>query len=377
MSASSVKMIENCPRLWRHEYLDGNRSPSGKFALIGTAGHSVVESYLKGEIAADAIGKHPALIDVGDPLERQKVVDYARSKETKKRRLIGTEIEFLVQVAPGILPVKGYIDAAYLHPDGTVEIEDHKSNRSRETAEDWAVRIQPRLYSLVARRFLWPEAKKIRFTIGYMLLGGEVSWETDPAWDDDTVDRLVMAHESMMASEHPEVVGEHCKWCALTSTCGAYRDAIFGFRDSILTALSEKTPVDRYVELRAIEKLVKSEKEKAEESLRISLEMQGKIVHDGREWFIGETSERKAPTFSDVWKAAMGPTGHDLDAVDAIFAVADELFSVRLGGLDGLMKDHGELERRIRPIIERTPKKAVKNEPVEKIAKKSKKSASK
>jgi hypothetical protein len=345
--------------------------------LIGTAGHEIVESFLKGEIGPDAVASHPSLSQVPDEKERAAIVEYARSKEVKKRRLLGTEIEFLVQPAPGILPVKGFIDAAYLHPDGTVEIEDHKSNRSRETAEEWAIRIQPRLYSLVARRFLWPDAKKIRFTIGYMLMGGEVSWETDPAWDEDTVDRLVTAHGMMMATEHPEIVGEHCRWCALTATCGAYRDAIWGFRDSIIDALAEKTPVDRYLELKAIEKLVKSEKEKAEEELKINIEMQGKIVHGGKEWFMGETSERKSPSFLDVWRAAMGPAGYDLDAVDAIFAVADELFSVRLGGLDGLMKDHKELEKRIRPIIERTSKKAIKNEPIEKIAKKPRKSASK
>jgi RecB family exonuclease len=374
MSASSVKMYEECPANWAYQYLEGNRQPSGKYAEIGSAAHAVVESFLKKEIGHPAM--HASLVNIPDPNEREQAVQYALTREGKRARLLGTEIEFFIEVLPGVY-VKGFIDAAYWHPDGTLEIEDHKTNRQRETAEEWSRKIQPRLYSLIARRFLWPQAQRIRFTIGYVMIGGEVTWETDPEWDDDTMARLTETWAGMGSGTYKETVGEHCRFCPRTAICGAYQDTMMGLASSIVPMLREEHPAERLSRLKGLIKLLEAEEESAKSDLLALVKANGPIQVAGNEWSMGTKSKRVAPEFAELWRAMMGPDGYDSDGVEVLFDMGTKLFTVKLGGLDIMVKEHREVADRVKPLIQRVEEEELTSTPLEKITKKTSKKAPK
>lgn len=366
-------MVETCPRQWAYEYLEGNRQAPGKYALIGTAAHAIVESFLKREIAHP--GAHPQLAAIPDA-EREPVVKYALLREGKRDRLIGTEIEFFVELLQGVF-AKGFIDAAYWHPDGTLEIEDHKTNRNYESAHEWSTKIQTRLYAYVARKHLWPQAQRVHFTIGYPMLGTEASWETDPSWDQDTLERVWKAWLDMNASSHEEKVGEHCRWCARTAVCGAYQDEMRGLASSVVPLLRQEHPAERLSRLTGLKKLLESEIEEAKGDLVALVKDQGKVTVGGYEWSIASKVKRVAPEFADLWRGIMGPEGYDEEAVAALFSLAPKLFTVKLGGLDELSKRGQTLKSRIKPLIQTVEEEELKSLPLEKITKKSSKKAPK
>lgn len=372
LSPSSISILESCPRQWQCNYIEGRRSPQSEFAAIGTAVHAMMESWLKNNIGHPSM--HPSLACIPDQSEKESAIKYALSREGKRSKLLGTEIEFMVEVAPGI-NAKGFIDAVYWHPDGTLEIEDHKTNRTRETTEEWARKIQPRLYSLVARRHLWPTASRIRFTIGYPMIGGDVSWETDPEWDDETLERIKSAWDTMVSGPYEERVGDHCRFCVRNQECGSYREATSGLASSLAPFLGSEDPAQRILNLKSIKKIIESELEKAELEVREIIAEKGVLVSSGLEWTISNKPKRGAPSFLETWRAAMGPEGYDPDAIEELFKVCDELFSVKLGGLDLLMKQHQELYIRLKPIVRSIPTDSIVTSPVEKVVKKGRKQA--
>lgn len=362
-------MYEDCPSNWAYQYLEGNKSESGIFAEIGTAAHSIVESYLKKEI--DHPLNHPDL-SVIPAKEKESVVQYALSREGKRERLIGTEIEFIIEVLPGI-KVKGFIDSVYDHTDGTIEIEDHKTNRSRETADEWAAKIQMRLYSLVARNFLWPNSKRIQFTVGYVMIGGDVTWQTDPAWDEETLKRIENAWTGMHGGNYPEKLGSHCRYCPKSSTCTTYNREMKNMKESLMFPSVEETPIEKYVRLKEIKTLLEHELESIEEKVISQIKDTGPIEFGGKKWGIKKTSKRKAPDFISFWSAAMGPDGFDQDAQQAIFELGPEILTVKLGGIDKICSSHQEMKNRIQKTISRTEEESLFGESLEKIVKKPKK----
>lgn len=370
VSASSIKMFESCPAQWRNEYLLGNRGPSGIYADIGTAVHEVVQDYLN--CIQNDPTNHPSLVCIPDQKERDLAVKYALAREGKRARLVGTEIEVLLQIKDNLPPIKAFFDAVYWHPGDILEIEDHKTNRSYEPASEWAIKIQQRIYPLLAR-ILWPQAKKIRFTIGYVMLDKIVEWETDPEWDIDTMERVLKAWEGMNQEQHEEKVGDHCRWCQLTGVCGSYQSTIRGFESSLLPMLREEHPAEALGRLKSVKKLVEQEIEQTQTRLIKMIEEQGSVIAAGRVWSMTEKKKRNGPKFTEFYAAIHGSEGYDQDAMQIFFEHADDLLTVKLGPLDDMMKASGTIKSRVSGLISRTTEKALSNSPEEKIVKNSRK----
>lgn len=364
LRSSSIKMFGQCPRQWRHEYLEGQRSESGKFALIGTAAHETVDNYLSGRFPHPELD--PSLAGVTDPAERKATVDYCLAREGKRTRLIGTEMRCEIEYAPGIF-LEITIDAAYEHPDGSIEIEDHKTNRALESTEEWAAKIQQRLYAAFARRYLWP-GRKIRMTIGLVTQGAERTWVPDPAYDVDLWRLVDESMAGMLAATHPETPGEHCRFCPRAKQCRSYGETLGGLADrSVFTR--DEGPGARYLRLKGLEKILEAEIALAKEELTERLEKGGELVDGGKRWALVPSTRRIAPAFSTLW-SALTENGQDQDAIAILFELCDEVFSVKLGGIDSLAGRGETLRRRLQGLAPANGKLELSDRPVDGIVKK-------
>lgn len=370
LRSSAIKMFEACPAQWRHEYLEGNKQESGPWAVIGTAAHKIVEDYLTGR--HETPGDHPELINIPDPKEKEMTVAYALSKEGKRSRLMGTEMRFVLDFKG--VPLEVTFDALYWHPGDVLEIEDHKTNRAYEGVEVWSKKIQQVLYPAVAR-LLYPQARQVRMAIGYVLLGKTIEWVSNSEDDVELWERVDKALQGMKGKKHEEKVDEHCRFCPRRPTCGSYQDAINGLASSIIPLLRKEHPAERFSRLKGLKKLVETEIEDAQTQLFEIVEAEGTVIVGGNEWSIGYESSRSAPSFVDLWRAMMGSNGYDEDAAKALMALGDELFSVKLGGLDLLVKGNTEAELRAGPLVQKSYTPKLKPKAVKKITEKTSKKA--
>jgi hypothetical protein len=157
VSPSSFALHMKCPRQWQDKYLFGNRQPTSGAMFLGTAVHAGVRRLLLGQelggYYAQAYNEQDGPIDWGrdTPTGIKRLSDLMiqnyYDQVGRYLKVIGTEIEFLVDV-PGIpLPFKGFIDL-----ETTDILVDYKSTgyfntKQVRSNEEW--KLAQRIYQLV------------------------------------------------------------------------------------------------------------------------------------------------------------------------------------------------------------------------------------
>lgn len=172
-SASSLNMLEICPRQWQQRYIHGRKEPPGQSLVLGSAYHGGVEFGLDVKLVTEA---DPDLDDMvvyfhdavwPETLDRfggeSEVIwdDKPETVRAKGAELVtvyhpriaylepeAVEHEFLIDIEAPV-PIKGYIDLVQQH--GRPSIDFKTSAKRRPTLKpDW--RMQARVYQLAVPR---------------------------------------------------------------------------------------------------------------------------------------------------------------------------------------------------------------------------------
>lgn len=162
-SFSRLSSFHNCKRGWYINYIDGIRGKENFFSQFGTFGHTIFESYDKGELA---------LSDISNFIEKRyfldilldapgnnwnvdiklsyygKLMNYFEKFVGHDDETIGVEEEarFDIDYFGGKKPCVGFIDRVSRDKDGII-ITDYKSRNKFKSGELAEYARQPYLYS--------------------------------------------------------------------------------------------------------------------------------------------------------------------------------------------------------------------------------------
>jgi len=190
LSASRIKVLEDCSWLYYCKYVLNLPDTSNLGAKSGTICHLVFEMLLnprhlknykkivsKKTIEGDAgvarlVKKHIAKERIDSP-ENYLLIDqmiltgltsdfFVKGKKGEKSELLGAELEFNIKNENPSYHIKGFIDKPY-KVGNRVVIDDFKSSKSKFEGEDKDSNIQGMMYSLASLK-TWPELEpEVRF----------------------------------------------------------------------------------------------------------------------------------------------------------------------------------------------------------------------
>lgn len=382
MRVTSIATLEACPKSWAASYLLGmskeepltyEGKPPKKLtaSMIGTAAHQIIEDYLYYRLViqnheaetGDTLAvlaetehhdptTHPALPWVAEK-ERPALIDYIYGNNRlikPKEKILHIEYEFSILWLEGAPPIKGHIDLLVEKNENTICIVDHKTNRAYEPVDEWRVKAQQMLYAWAIRQ-LFPQYKYIHWRIGYVNLGTEVNWETSIDDDIEIMTRLKSAWETVKnitssaqgdLSEFPANLNKACSYCPIKTACAVYKQSTEDFASSMQMILPQNK-IERYERLKQVEKLVKAEisETKTDIILMLTQEAQEGVIAFGKRYYAQLQTSRQAPLFSVLWPLLVQLEHENLEFGQDLMDLADEIFSVKLGGLDQLIAAAG------------------------------------
>tara|TARA_Y100001973_G_scaffold86831_1_gene130177 strand:+ start:2001 stop:3029 length:1029 start_codon:yes stop_codon:yes gene_type:complete len=117
VSASSIQLFLECQTKWYHTYVLGKRGEPSDAMRLGSEVHSCLEGYLldrDGYVFPETVAAEIA----------QSGLEGLPSKDTTYFVELSLEKKLPIE---GIFPFKGFIDLLIVHPNGEVEILDHKT----------------------------------------------------------------------------------------------------------------------------------------------------------------------------------------------------------------------------------------------------------
>lgn len=359
--------FQECPARWNLEHAgrteeNGEEEEGNEFQERGRAVHQACEYVLRGIMDPNLVEHWEAednrLKRRGVPTaERQNAHDYCcdlkeRLDDEERWKLIAVEERFERAMVPGAPPIKGTPDATWFdHLRQCYVIQDHKTNRRWEDADVWAGRLQPRTYAW-ARRSLTPDFP-IDFEIGYVNLGGSLRWTTDPAEDE----RLVKEFADLWAElgvygrtgEWPERVNNWCSSCPLLSGCHAATDLVASVASATELAELGLLLLERLNHLRAAIKIAEALEERAKAEVRAAVECAGGALREGQWLALLQARTKREASFHithHVWTdTPVSPLEEEKMRV-----AEDEVFAVRLGALDRVLKQVPALAARVRAV---------------------------
>lgn len=185
-------------------------------------------------------------------------------KEVNFNNVIGTEIHFRVEVAPGVF-IEGYIDIARTYKfrglgmkgnDDILHLFDYKSTRQVKKPGEILTDFQLKIYTLAALLKLYPGYKYVRRGIYYLPYNCIVCYEDEdnPTSIEDALEEVEETRKMIIrefrklkgAKSYPAVTGEHCyeySGCPvlLAGKCPKIKDNVSNIEDTIRKAMQIKT----------------------------------------------------------------------------------------------------------------------------------------
>lgn len=350
---------------------------SSPYARIGTAVHSIVEQFLRGDRdltdEQDIGNARVFLAAEGLPAkEIDLCLKYCedlrpwrpaihRTDHTVYPPTPAVEHEFLLQMPGFGTWIKGHMDAVFASPDKEwLKIVDHKTNRTADSESWWTEQFQPLLYSWAARQ-LWPGYKEYWYEIGYVNLGKRVTWQTTEDHDNKLIERMsgiwARMYEMSVTGVFPAIFNDHCGWCPIRDGCTVFRQHMEMMYDNFSRSVADQPLAARYLLAQQIRKAA----EKVEAELKGELELQfketGKALTtlDGYTISYGKPRMTRRLEFSQLWVAIQEPMNADLELAMKVYDLAPELFTVKITGVDALLRERPELYPIVAPLIRLTP----------------------
>ena len=350
LSASNLTAWEECPTRWACAYVLGMKSKPTEPMKIGSAVHKAIECVIKRQ---PFDGEHRATLEKIPDTEKAALQQYVSALPTEN--IIAAEYEATINWRAGVPPILMYIDLVYVDATGALVLVDHKTNRSYKGQEWWQRQLQPLIYAWAAR-VLWPQFPRVRFRIGYVNLGTDVEWETDPADDALLLDRMGAAWDAMlaawerfggdparMADAFQPTLCDGCSQCPIQATCPLLQGALSNYQ-GFVQGLNRATPAKRWRAYKQLAKIVDGLLEEARAEVKALVEAQGELRDGDGVITLKEKSKRKLG-FGETW-AALCRVGqeYDPDMLRDLWASADDTFTVKVTAVDALVKRHPELK---------------------------------
>lgn len=374
---TSLQTFEECPHTWALQTLTGVQQKPNKYAEMGTACHSAIETYLRmrnNERTYDqfvsAYSDAKACMERNDhEHEVENLLGYIAKLESvldSGYRILAIEHKFSIGMFEGMPLIAGTIDLILWSPTGVVVIWDHKTSRGYEPSDVWSNKLQPMIYSWAVRR-IWPTAREYRFHLGYINIDvTHPEWIVTDEQEQATARRVWAAWENMKIFARevnwPQTFGTACGFCPIQKSCSTMKASISDLKNSFLKIVQEQDPIDQLVWITAVEKAAKTYKEETQQRLMIDIaEAGGRMIRDGQEWYVEHSVRRKA-TYSDVYEAIASTLGdwditttegkmlHD-EEMQRFVDMYDDLFSAKVGGIDKLAKAAPILGKAVKSVI--------------------------
>lgn len=240
LSPSAASMFQQCPKRWRHRYLDRLPDPPGEAALAGTFAHRVLELLFQRE-------RHDRSIDVARRLAREvwpeteadpsfQALGLDDAGARRFRWVAWTAVEGLwkieapehvevlaterqVRTTVGVVPFRGVIDRLDDGPDG-LTVSDYKSGRAP------SARFAERRLSQVLLYAAAVEADEGRRPARARLLylgQRTIEVEVTDAVVAPVLDELASTWEAIGAACRSDTFdarpGPLCSWCSFAEHC--------------------------------------------------------------------------------------------------------------------------------------------------------------
>jgi len=240
LSPSSASLYQQCPRKWRHRYVDRLPDPPGEPALVGTFAHLVLEHLLQkpeGERSQDAAKKlardhWPEIEHDKDYVALGLTDSQAKTFRWKAWEAIAglwtlenpdeTEVhatEHEVQVDIGGVPFRGIIDRVDIVKESLV-ISDYKSGKAPDDRYRHRPLKQVLLYAAAVEASFGQRPLGARLLyLGQRTLGVRVTQQNLS----DAVDELATTWSSLTndceSNEFATSTGPLCAWCPFLAEC--------------------------------------------------------------------------------------------------------------------------------------------------------------
>lgn len=358
LRATSFGVLDECPKQWAAKFLIGMDvdtvttfsaldipvKPSA--GQIGTAVHLMAEEYeTKGIKPLD----HPAIAWVPKK-EQKRAIDYIHDEIiSDEHDLVALELEIEMVWREGEPPLKMHIDRLTKRKDnpGVYVIRDHKTNREYEDADAWKVKMQQMIYAMGVR-YKYPDCTTLVWQIGYVNIDvPPVEWISPPEDDAITLAKIgqlwdavkeICAQQSHVGdlAPFPETVHKNCGWCPVKGSCEQYRVHTLDFDISMMSILPH-VKIERLEKLKLIEKMVKNDIAQLKSELIEQLKDSKPITHNGEIYSI-ITKESRVATFPEFWEAVLEIEQQHPQFVHDLFERSDDVLTVKVTGLDTLIR---------------------------------------
>jgi putative RecB family exonuclease len=252
-SHSRLETYENCPRLYKLQYLDKVEIEETESveAFLGSRVHETLEKLYKDvrmtrvPSLEDVLADYDKLWDENwhegvnivraeytaenyKELGRRCLTDYYQAYHPfDSSKTIGLEqlIFFPLDEAEQYW-IRGVIDRLAIAGDGTYEIHDYKTSGRLRTQEEVDKDRQLALYHIALER-MWPDVKDIDLVWHYLVFGKELRSRRTPA-ELKTLKQDIMALIGKIESDgefrpHESAL---CDWCAYPEYCPAKKHAV-------------------------------------------------------------------------------------------------------------------------------------------------------
>jgi putative RecB family exonuclease len=241
LSPSSAGTYEQCPRRWRHRYVERLPDPPGEPALAGTFAHRVLELLFqlpprdRTVERAKAIARDAWPQTETDPDYQALRLDEVRSRQFRWKGWRAIEglwaledpttvdvraTEQLVNTNVGDVPFRGIVDRLDRAPDGTLEVTDYKSGRAPSVRFSDDRLAQVLLYAAAVHEVTGERPRRARLLyLGQKVIDIEVT--------DAALEPVVTAlhgtwdavRKSCEVDEFEARPGPLCGWCPFAGQC--------------------------------------------------------------------------------------------------------------------------------------------------------------
>ena len=321
LSASRVKLAQDCALQYSYKYdpqsqdimalkHKSNHRNNLQAARVGTNIHNALEEWRRPNPETGRVRRpvHSQLVKLYDQENTKNEVDFDSYMDGKrmidrwfadrgsqKVKVIEVEQGFGSHKSPHILsngvPVFGFIDLVFEHPNGTIELLDYKSQRKPITQAEADSNVQAGIYLAVARE-LYP-GKPLRFSFDLLRYGVVTTVWTDEKLD-EFCDWLKTKYEwllSIPADDAPPTIGEGCRWCPFVDACPAAQRLIHaGAWDMVVGEDPSELDKDEMLDTLAAVKAAKSILDKKQRQIENQIKS---------EWFEDKTRDEGIET--DRW----------------------------------------------------------------------------
>ena len=240
LSPSSASLYQQCPRKWRHRYVDRLPDPPGEPALVGTFAHLVLEHLLQlpgGQRSQDKAKqlarKHWSEIEQDKTYQALNLTnDQAKAFRWKAWEAIAglwalenpdeTEVhatEHEVQVDISGVPFRGIVDRVDV-VDQSLVISDYKSGKA--PAERWKHRSlkQVLLYAAAVEASLGQRPLGARLLyLGQRTIGVRVNEQNLTAAVGELTETWASLTSDCERNQFDTSTGPLCAWCPFLAEC--------------------------------------------------------------------------------------------------------------------------------------------------------------